>query len=212
LLRAKDSVDAIGTILRYPDAGQLRELLDDRPAAVRGHAQQLAAVNVDMAALARDDEAGRIMPIGALFAADSVRLAVARFEIHWLRLREWGGYDEGMNTNPYTPPKAPSNHLLRRVIQTWIKYRKIPPTVAGLFLSWGSMPCLAVAGLALLLVLDVPPDSREFLWMFEGSLIGAGLRDFIYVRRFVLLWGIQRDYLDWGKIDTTSGDLRIISD
>ena len=68
---------------------------------------------------------------------------------------------------------------------------------------------LAVLGVACFLSLDAISMPREFTFAFAGVFVGAALRDIGIARRSVVLWDIQRDFIDWPKVEQTARELGI---
>lgn len=96
------------------------------------------------------------------------------------------------------------NRSVRLIIRKLSEARVRPPTVISVLSAWGAWPLLAAVGvlsITVLGVLEVPTTVTIFM---VGLFAGAALRDLGIALKTVRFWPIQKELLDWQKIDEVS--------
>ena len=113
-----------------------------------------------------------------------------------------------MNDNPYSSPNIHDDWLLRRTIKRLIEFKNLSPAAVGLRLL-RTLPLYALLGAVVipwLLSLNAPGPTVTII---AGMLIGAGVRDASVARKSVLMWKIQKELLDWPRIEAVARELEI---
>lgn len=116
-----------------------------------------------------------------------------------------------MNQNPYTPPtdSTASNvdpELTKIVASLLSASRNNPPTIASTLTKWPGTPKTVLIGAICLPLLFLIAGSSNSIpkfvpIMFSGMILGALLRDFGFARRNKKLWPVQKQFIDWDKVD-----------
>jgi hypothetical protein len=113
--------------------------------------------------------------------------------------------------NPYasTParPDAVSRRDLEKLASRFAAYREIPPTVASMVLAWRALLMFLVYGIVTIpLIVWLVGDSESTILQHAPTvvvsmLIGAALRDFNMIRKFVRAWPAWNEIIDWEKVE-----------
>ncbi len=94
-----------------------------------------------------------------------------------------------------------NDRLLRTLVRKLTTARHKPPTISSLLLHWSSLPGLTLVGVVVvvpMLALDLPTFGPMLI---AGICLGAACRDLGIAIRAVRFWPIQKELLDWPKID-----------
>ncbi|HEV3417418.1 MAG TPA: hypothetical protein VG056_11405 [Pirellulales bacterium] len=113
-----------------------------------------------------------------------------------------------MNDNPYSSPADHDDRLFRLTIERLLEYKTASPTAICLR-QMRVLPPLtffAVGAISMMFFLGLQGTSISIA---AGMLIGVAVREVATARKSVRLWKIQKDLLDWPKIEAISRDMAI---
>ena len=113
-----------------------------------------------------------------------------------------------MNSNPYLSPAGHDDRLLRLTVKRLLEYRTASPTVIVLR-QMRTLPLIALLGAVVIPLLDLLDAPAAEIAVMAGVLIGAAVRDATAAFKSVRLWQIQKDFMDWPKIEAISRELEI---
>jgi hypothetical protein len=114
----------------------------------------------------------------------------------------------GMDDNPYSSPADHDDRLFRLTIERLLEYKTASPTAIRLR-QMRLLPPLAIfaaVAIPLMFFLKLPEDSISIA---AGMLLGVAAREVGTARKSVRLWKIQKELLDWPKIEAISRDMAI---
>ncbi len=96
--------------------------------------------------------------------------------------------------------------LQRKTLEQYRGFHDAPPTVGGLVALAAGRHLLLVLlfGIGVVMVLAVEIPSAAFILV--GMVIGAISRDWGTFRRFVRVWPVLSNVLDWARIDGMLAD------
>lgn len=94
-----------------------------------------------------------------------------------------------------------NDRLVRLFIRKLTQARNKPPTVLSLLLTWPGFPLLFIVGVASVAILSSLDLPAAVPLLMAGVFIGAALRDLGLALKSVRLWPVQRELLDWQKVD-----------
>jgi hypothetical protein len=109
-----------------------------------------------------------------------------------------------MDTNPYQPPRHNTvDTVEQKFAKRLLLYRDKPVTIASLYRSEGTLKRLAIVVIYFVLA------TAFFAWMnfygpaylMIGILVGALSSGFGIVRKSVKVWPINRQVIDWDKVE-----------
>jgi hypothetical protein len=116
-----------------------------------------------------------------------------------------------MDANPYQPPRhATVDTVEQKFAKRLLLYRDKPVTIASLYRSEGTLIRLAIG------VIYFAMATALFAWMnfygatylMIGILVGALSSGFGIARKSVKFWPINRQVIDWDKVEKMArGDL-----
>jgi hypothetical protein len=108
-----------------------------------------------------------------------------------------------MTENPYSSPADHDDQLLHLTVKRLLEYRSASPTVICLrqLRVLPRLALFAAIAVPLMLVLNLPGTSVEIL---VGMLLGVVIRETAVARKLGRLWKIQKELLDWPKIEAIS--------
>jgi hypothetical protein len=89
------------------------------------------------------------------------------------------------------------------------QWRQAAPTAISLLIRWPAVPRLLLRGAALMFVFIYVADLIQLPYLSHWIvgvaclIFGAALRDVAYARRIALTWPVQKEFIDWQKVDDT---------
>jgi len=99
------------------------------------------------------------------------------------------------------PMAGPEDKALHAVLQWWLRHRDDAPSTLTVFRSRWALPASLLWFPALGVLLAWRFEGQGALWFFAGSAVGLLVRDYIAASASSLGWSLQRDYMDWEKVE-----------
>jgi hypothetical protein len=118
------------------------------------------------------------------------------------------GYHVGMSSNPYLSPAGHDDRLVRLTIKRLLEYKTASPTTIRQR-QMRTLPLYALLGAVVIPLLELLDAPAAEIAVMVGVLIGAAVRDAAAAFKSVRLWKIQKELLDWQKIEAISRELEI---
>src|SRR5687767_972843 len=101
-------------------------------------------------------------------------------------------------------PQMTSGDRVQKAVATkLLKARNELPSVMRL--RWPAVPLLIVVGSVSVVALVALGMPESVIFVTAGMYVGAALSAFGFARKVSRLWPIQRELLDWPKIEAVAG-------